>query len=241
MSASGSIPPSGVIDGPSIMPSNDGPRIKNVTSLSPLRPCVGCDICFNNIASPSPQNGTNEARISANCGHIFHHGCIAKWMERSSNCPICRGLITSRSMLRLGYYTAEEGRPFDHTKRLYIVEMNIKRLNKKKRLHDLTLRVQEQASNLVMIRSRITRENRIADQVSKGIIHPSTISGIAKVLSRDISNFRRQVLSQERTAADNRRRANRTSSFRDAILQENVIRLDSDDDVSEPETPPRHL
>lgn len=25
------------------------------------------------------------------CGHFFHEGCVMQWLERASNCPICRG------------------------------------------------------------------------------------------------------------------------------------------------------
>jgi len=25
------------------------------------------------------------------CGHLFHDSCVMQWLERSSNCPICRG------------------------------------------------------------------------------------------------------------------------------------------------------
>eukprot|EP00249_Psilotum_nudum_P020397 c27683_g1_i1 orf=1317-2027(+) len=31
----------------------------------------------------------NDPKISTQCGHHFHLGCIYEWMERSKHCPIC--------------------------------------------------------------------------------------------------------------------------------------------------------
>jgi len=144
-----------------------------------------------------------------------------------------------QKLATFGYFSAEEGQTYDYRQRLHLVELNVQRLSKLKRLHELKQRSAEQATNLVLLRSRITRENKIADQVSKGIIHPSTISGIAKILSRDIGSFRNHVLNQERILTGARRRNDRTASFREAVLQSNIVRLDSDDDPSGEETPPR--
>uniref|UniRef100_A0A2A4IYB5 RING-type domain-containing protein n=1 Tax=Heliothis virescens TaxID=7102 RepID=A0A2A4IYB5_HELVI len=35
------------------------------------------------------------------CGHIFHHHCLAQWIERSKTCPQCRNKVTNSCMFRL--------------------------------------------------------------------------------------------------------------------------------------------
>ncbi|XP_026735412.1 E3 ubiquitin-protein ligase TRAIP-like [Trichoplusia ni] len=35
------------------------------------------------------------------CGHIFHHHCLAQWIERSKTCPQCRNKVTDKCMFRL--------------------------------------------------------------------------------------------------------------------------------------------
>jgi hypothetical protein len=27
------------------------------------------------------------------CGHIFHGGCIDKWLEEKTTCPVCRNTV----------------------------------------------------------------------------------------------------------------------------------------------------
>ncbi|CAH0596172.1 unnamed protein product [Chrysodeixis includens] len=35
------------------------------------------------------------------CGHVFHHHCLAQWIERSKTCPQCRNKVTDKCMFRL--------------------------------------------------------------------------------------------------------------------------------------------
>jgi hypothetical protein len=42
-----------------------------------------CIICMTPITSPGHQ---------LECGHEFHATCIAKWLERTPSCPLCRQL-----------------------------------------------------------------------------------------------------------------------------------------------------
>lgn len=41
-----------------------------------------CPTCLDEYTVENP-------KISAQCGHHFHLGCIYEWMERSENCPVC--------------------------------------------------------------------------------------------------------------------------------------------------------
>ncbi|KAG6446103.1 hypothetical protein O3G_MSEX004318 [Manduca sexta] len=42
-----------------------------------------------------------ESIYVTKCGHIFHHHCLAQWIERSKSCPQCRNKVTDRCMFRL--------------------------------------------------------------------------------------------------------------------------------------------
>lgn len=49
-----------------------------------------CPICLTSLA------GTDDAsRLS--CGHRYHAGCIYKWIDNSSQCPLCRGEVCTMS------------------------------------------------------------------------------------------------------------------------------------------------
>ncbi|XP_039759833.1 E3 ubiquitin-protein ligase TRAIP-like isoform X2 [Pararge aegeria] len=39
--------------------------------------------------------------IVTKCGHIFHHNCLSKWIERSKSCPQCRNKVTESGLYRL--------------------------------------------------------------------------------------------------------------------------------------------
>ncbi len=44
---------------------------------------MDCTICFEQI-----DERTGSANLS--CGHIFHFGCLARWMLKNETCPYCR-------------------------------------------------------------------------------------------------------------------------------------------------------
>lgn len=29
-----------------------------------------------------------------NCGHLFHYSCIAKWLRKTAQCPLCRVVVS---------------------------------------------------------------------------------------------------------------------------------------------------
>ncbi|CEP00977.1 hypothetical protein PBRA_008289 [Plasmodiophora brassicae] len=45
---------------------------------------TSCTICLETYS----QNDT--IGVLPDCGHHFHHGCVGKWLETRSDCPICR-------------------------------------------------------------------------------------------------------------------------------------------------------
>ena len=42
-----------------------------------------CSVCLTEIAK-------NEPTLLIPCGHMFHDGCINKWLEMHNTCPVCR-------------------------------------------------------------------------------------------------------------------------------------------------------
>lgn len=53
-----------------------------------------CTICSDLVNSA-------ESIYVTKCGHIFHHHCLAQWIERSKSCPQCRNKVTDKCMFRL--------------------------------------------------------------------------------------------------------------------------------------------
>ena len=45
--------------------------------------CSDCSICLNAI-----KKETGEAKLA--CGHLFHIGCIGRWILKNESCPCCR-------------------------------------------------------------------------------------------------------------------------------------------------------
>ena len=44
---------------------------------------MDCTICFESI-----NERTGSATLS--CGHLFHFGCLARWILKNQTCPYCR-------------------------------------------------------------------------------------------------------------------------------------------------------
>ncbi|KAG6538189.1 hypothetical protein ZIOFF_003301 [Zingiber officinale] len=42
-----------------------------------------CSICLENLGITAPM-------LAMPCSHLFHPGCLKKWLERSCSCPLCR-------------------------------------------------------------------------------------------------------------------------------------------------------
>lgn len=51
---------------------------------------VMCAVCLNSVERHE------EIRILTNCSHIFHRGCLDKWVDHDRrNCPLCRSPFLS--------------------------------------------------------------------------------------------------------------------------------------------------
>ncbi len=48
-----------------------------------------CPICLVSLSR-------NDDAAELSCGHRYHTSCISNWMDRSDQCPMCRGNIRSR-------------------------------------------------------------------------------------------------------------------------------------------------
>lgn len=45
-----------------------------------------CSICLNVF-------GINEQICTVECGHVFHHSCLASWLLGNNTCPLCRQIL----------------------------------------------------------------------------------------------------------------------------------------------------
>jgi hypothetical protein len=50
-----------------------------------------CCICMDDIPVMTDEN-TKDITITK-CGHIYHTGCVNKWLENKDTCPTCRTKI----------------------------------------------------------------------------------------------------------------------------------------------------
>ena len=54
--------------------------------------CVICMECFQ----------SSDVISASRCGHVFHHGCITRWLRESGiHCPQCRSVIVKVTLTRL--------------------------------------------------------------------------------------------------------------------------------------------
>jgi hypothetical protein len=56
-----------------------------IVPIESVEPMGECSICIDSFT------GTDHRILE--CKHIFHTGCINKWLEHNSTCPICRRII----------------------------------------------------------------------------------------------------------------------------------------------------
>ena len=63
--------------------------LNNATDIINLEEPTLCSICRDTITSNS------VCRKIKNCNHLFHIVCIDQWLERSVNCPLCRGVVST--------------------------------------------------------------------------------------------------------------------------------------------------
>ncbi|CAA3010627.1 RING-H2 finger ATL16-like [Olea europaea subsp. europaea] len=54
-----------------------------------------CVVCLNEFQEDE------KLRIIPNCGHVFHIDCLDIWLQKNTNCPLCRTSISSTKMIPL--------------------------------------------------------------------------------------------------------------------------------------------
>jgi hypothetical protein len=67
--------------------------LNNATDIINLEEPTMCSICRDTINS--------VCRKIKNCNHVFHIVCIDQWLERSVKCPLCRGVVSTRTTTSL--------------------------------------------------------------------------------------------------------------------------------------------
>ena len=52
---------------------------------------VVCTVCVEPIVLPGKLNGaTDPAVCMRGCAHVFHRGCLIRWLSTHPSCPNCR-------------------------------------------------------------------------------------------------------------------------------------------------------
>ena len=64
-----------------------------VQELQRSKPGEACSICLNLFG----KEDSNENIVKTICNHFFHEKCLAEWVKRMDNCPVCRGLLGSQA------------------------------------------------------------------------------------------------------------------------------------------------
>ncbi|XP_022185346.2 E3 ubiquitin-protein ligase TRAIP [Nilaparvata lugens] len=62
--------------------------------------CAICEELFN--------GEDREIIFATKCGHIFHHQCLTKWLERSDTCPQCRQRASKKKIYRIFFNMSDE-------------------------------------------------------------------------------------------------------------------------------------
>ena len=67
-----------------------------------LCPQGSCQICFEALdADPDePVISSQQSGGTTSCGHVFHTGCLERWLKQKTECPVCRATM-SRSRARM--------------------------------------------------------------------------------------------------------------------------------------------
>ena len=57
-----------------------------------------CCICLEDLNEDAASASSGRSVVSLPCGHMFHKGCVAKWLtEKSATCPLCKQQLRARS------------------------------------------------------------------------------------------------------------------------------------------------
>ncbi|KZV21478.1 hypothetical protein F511_08243 [Dorcoceras hygrometricum] len=66
-----------------------------------------CVVCLNEFKK------NDLMRVLPKCSHAFHSDCIDVWLQKNSNCPLCRSTISGRNRCRIEKITAPYSSPRD--------------------------------------------------------------------------------------------------------------------------------
>lgn len=63
---------------------------------------ITCSICSDLLVE-------KDTVVATSCGHLFHHQCLIKWLERSKSCPQCRAKSNEKSLNRIFFNVNHNG------------------------------------------------------------------------------------------------------------------------------------
>uniref|UniRef100_A0A182PER2 RING-type domain-containing protein n=1 Tax=Anopheles epiroticus TaxID=199890 RepID=A0A182PER2_9DIPT len=110
---------------------------------------LSCSVC-SELYVPS------EHVVITQCGHLFHHACIVRWLQRSQTCPECRAECTATRLIKVHFNVTahnERNRPANAERSLMEDKIDI-----------LTSKVTEQEQALKQMQE--STYQGVADQVA---------------------------------------------------------------------------
>ncbi|KAH8371474.1 hypothetical protein KR093_007586 [Drosophila rubida] len=131
------------------------------------------------------------------CGHMFHHGCLTQWLERSKTCPQCRNKCTNRNIIRVYFNLAN----------LDVSRIDVGSLQEQLDNANLAMKMKEQEYN------KVEKQMKDLKDTQKKCL--KTIAGLEKNLQKKdfvVSSYVEQinVLKNDAQVVDQLRKENKS-------------------------------
>ena len=110
---------------------------------------IACSTCLESFTSGCDISTTP-------CGHVFHTGCITRWLDGNSNCSQCRKDCEISQIIKLYFSESQSA----HEEQIRINDLEEQRLDMEEQLLISSRKVAEMTKNIVEKNLIITRSNQ---------------------------------------------------------------------------------
>ncbi|GME74204.1 unnamed protein product [Ambrosiozyma monospora] len=62
-------------------------------SVEEVKKAEVCSICYDDLSLHIDDNTDRHYPKKVHCGHIYHFGCLKRWLRRSNKCPFCSSKV----------------------------------------------------------------------------------------------------------------------------------------------------